>query len=315
MNLKVTLEQWRVLQAVVDCGGFAQAAQSLHRSQSSVSYAVQKLQEQLGVRLLRIVGRKAELTETGETLLRQSRRLLHSAGELEDMARVMARGREAEIQLVVDAAYPTCDLIDVLQQFEPLSQGTRVQLKEVVLSGAEEALQNGSADLVITAVLPQGRLGDLLRGIEFVAVAHPRHPLHLLQTELTARDLQQELQVVISDSGALAQHDVGWLDAEYRWTVTKIETAVETISRGLGFAWLPAHRIEKQLRSGELKPLPLREGQRYPVQFYLVMARPNQPGPAAGTLAELFKQHHRKTGAKGVSPDTASSLPVELSCS
>lgn len=45
---KVTLDQWRALQAVIDHGGFAQAAEKLHRSQSSVSYAVNRLQELLG---------------------------------------------------------------------------------------------------------------------------------------------------------------------------------------------------------------------------------------------------------------------------
>ena len=54
---RVTLEQWRVLQAVVDHGGFAQAAEALHKSQSSISYTVAKLQEQLGFPLLAIEGR------------------------------------------------------------------------------------------------------------------------------------------------------------------------------------------------------------------------------------------------------------------
>ena len=290
VNPKVTLEQWRVLQAVIDTGGYAQAAQALHRSQSSISYAVQKLQEQLGTRLLHIVGRKAELTEAGKVLLRQSRHLLEKAGELEEMARMMNSGWEAEIQLVVDAAYPTRDLIDVLKQFEPLCQGTRVQMKEVVLSGAEEALKQGTADLVITAILPQGFLGDLLIEIEFVAVAHPDHPLHHMGRELIASDLQAELQVIISDSGAIEQRDVGWLGAEHHWSVAKLETAVETISQGLGFAWLPSHMIAPQLEQGLLKPLPLREGQRYKAPLYLVMTRPNQQGPATEKLTELFLQ-------------------------
>ena len=51
---RVTLDQWRTLQAVVDHGGFAQAAEALHRSQSSVSYTVARMQEQLGAPLLRI---------------------------------------------------------------------------------------------------------------------------------------------------------------------------------------------------------------------------------------------------------------------
>ena len=56
---RVTLDQWRTLQAVVDHGGFAQAAEALHRSQSSVSYTVARMQDQLGVPLLRIDGRRA----------------------------------------------------------------------------------------------------------------------------------------------------------------------------------------------------------------------------------------------------------------
>src|SRR5258706_12700218 len=60
-----TLEQWSVLKAIVDHGGFAQAAEALHRSQSSVSYMVARLQEQLSVELLAIEGRKARLTEQG----------------------------------------------------------------------------------------------------------------------------------------------------------------------------------------------------------------------------------------------------------
>ena len=62
---KTSLEQWAVLAAVVDEGGYAQAAAALHRSQSAVSYAVGRLQEELDVPLLVIEGRKAVLTQIG----------------------------------------------------------------------------------------------------------------------------------------------------------------------------------------------------------------------------------------------------------
>ncbi|MGL5500833.1 MAG: helix-turn-helix domain-containing protein, partial [Plesiomonas shigelloides] len=56
---KTTLEQWRMFQAVVDCGGYAQAADKLNKSQSSLNHAVTKLQDMLGVQLLEVRGRKA----------------------------------------------------------------------------------------------------------------------------------------------------------------------------------------------------------------------------------------------------------------
>ena len=95
---RVTLDQWRTLQAVVDNGGFAQAAEALHRSQSSVSYTVARMQEQLGVPLLRIEGRKAVLTEAGAVLLRRSRHLLKQASQIEDLAHQLELGWEAEIK-------------------------------------------------------------------------------------------------------------------------------------------------------------------------------------------------------------------------
>ncbi len=45
----ITLEQWRALIAVVEAGGYAQAALSLNKSQSAVTYSVQKIEEMLGV--------------------------------------------------------------------------------------------------------------------------------------------------------------------------------------------------------------------------------------------------------------------------
>ena len=80
---KTTLEQWRMLQAVVEHGGFAQAAEAVHKSQSTINHAVHKLQDQLGLPLLHVVGRKAQLTEAGALMLRRAGQLLLQAEQLE----------------------------------------------------------------------------------------------------------------------------------------------------------------------------------------------------------------------------------------
>ena len=72
---RTTLEQWRMLKAVVDHGGFAQAAQAVHKSQSTINHAVHKLQDQLGLKLLEVQGRKAQLTRAGELMLRRAEQL------------------------------------------------------------------------------------------------------------------------------------------------------------------------------------------------------------------------------------------------
>ncbi|GBL03257.1 LysR family transcriptional regulator [Glaciecola sp. KUL10] len=103
---KTTLEQWRILQAVVDYGGYAHAAEKLNKSQSSLNHAVAKLQSMLGVQLLEVIGRKAVLTEAGEVMLRRSRYLTQDVENLESLAININQDWEPEITLVVDLAYP-----------------------------------------------------------------------------------------------------------------------------------------------------------------------------------------------------------------
>jgi len=263
----------------------------LHRSQSSVSYTVARMQEQLGIPLLRIEGRKAVLTDAGEVLLRRSRQLVTQASQLEELAHHMEQGWEAEVRLVVDAAYPNARLIRALTEFMPKSRGCRVRLREEVLSGVEEILKDGTADLAITALDITGYLGAELGTVGFIAVAHANHPLHQLQRKLSVQDLQSQMQVVVRDSGQRQPRDAGWLGAEQRWTVGSLATSVAFVSSGLGFAWLPQHMIERELAEGILKPLPLIQGSIRRPQFYLY-TNPDKPlGPATRILIELIKTY------------------------
>lgn len=286
---RVTLDQWRTLQAVVDHGGFAQAAEILHRSQSSVSYTVARMQEQLGVPLLRIEGRKAVLTEAGTVLLRRSRQLIKQASQLEDLAHHLEQGWEAEVRLVVDAAYPTLRLVRALSAFMPQSRGCRVRLREEVLSGVEEVLKEGAADLAICGMTIPGYLGTALSEVDFIAVAQPDHPLHRLQRTLSAADLEAHMQVVIRDTGRQQPRDIGWLGAEQRWTVGSLATAATFVGNGLGFAWLPCHLIGRELAEGVLKPLPLEEGATHKPRFYLYANKDKPLGPATQILVEMIK--------------------------
>lgn len=286
---RISLDQWRSLNAVVETGGYAQAAQRLNRSQSSVSYHITRLQELLGIEIFRIVGRKAQLTEHGEVLYRRSQQLLRDAEQLEQLAHTLEQGWESEINLVVDAAFPSTLLMQALKLFEPQSKGTRVQLNEVVLSGAEDALIEGDADLVIGTRAPPGFLGDHLITIDFIAVANPEHALHQLKRPITLDDLEKHLQVIIRDSGYIRKMDFGWLQAKHQWSVSSIDTAVTAISNGLGFGWLPRHIIDSQTGNKNLEPLPLREGQQYRAPLQIIYGDSDNAGPATRTLAGIIR--------------------------
>jgi DNA-binding transcriptional LysR family regulator len=285
------------LAAVVDEDGFGPAAQALHKSQSAVSYAVARLQEALGVELLAIDGRKAVLTPHGRTLLNRVRPLIRDLESLEVLARSLTQGWEPELKLVVDVAFPRQRLLAVVAELQKLCPNTEVQVSDAVLSGAEEAIAEHRADVVVTPHLPADHLGDLLLTVSFVAVAYPRHPLFDLERPLTSTDLSKHLQVVVRDSGVRQPRDEGWLGAERRCTVSSMEASLAMVKAGLGYAWLPDHLTADAIREGTLRTLPLDVGSSRPVALHLVLVRPETAGPAARASIEIF-QRHRETAMK-----------------
>jgi len=287
---RVTLDQWRTLQAVVDHGGYAQAAEALHKSQSSISYTVAKLQEQLGMELLHIEGRKAVLTPAGEALLQRSRQLLDHAIELEQVASSLEQGWEAQVALGVDAIFPKPILIKAFKQFFPESKGCKLLLREEVLSGAVEVLLEKKVDLSITPWVPPGFLGERLMTIDFVAVAHPDHPLHKLGRKVTSDDLTKHLHIVIKDSGEKQNRDSGWLGSDLRWTVTNLESARQLVLEGLGFSWVAVYEAREYIQKGLLKPIDLDEDYQKLGTLYLVYANKSIAGPATELLAQYIKQ-------------------------
>ncbi|AQA17741.1 LysR family transcriptional regulator [Halioglobus japonicus] len=287
---KTTLEQWRMLKAVVEHGGFAHAAEAVHKSQSSINHAVHKLQDQLGIALLEVTGRKAHLTEAGALLLRRAERLLEQSEQLEDIATGLAAGTEAELRLAIDEVFPQCFLADALQAFSNQFPNTRIQLFETVLSGGAEKLVAGEVDILIAGSAPQGFMGNPLLRAEFIAVASAEHPLHRLQRELSLDDLRQHRQIVIRDSALHDSRDSGWLGAEQRWTVSHVATSADMVSRGMGYAWLPSTRVAEGLESGILRELPLGKASRRYAELNLIHADQETAGPAARALEKLLAQ-------------------------
>jgi DNA-binding transcriptional LysR family regulator len=288
---KTSLEQWAVLAAVVDEGGFAQAAVALNRSQSAVSYSIARLQESLDLPLLAVEGRKSVLTTQGQTLLARARGLLRELDTLESLARGLKQGWESDLKLVVDAAFPRPRLLEIIAELQTSCPSTQIQLADVVLSGAEEAIVQSTADLVVTSRVPAGYLGNWLLDVKFLAVAQMNHPLLQLGRELTAEDLVHHVQAVVRDSGTQNPRDDGWLGAERRFTVSSLEASLATISAGLAFGWLPEHMLTAALRDGSLRELPLVAGARRNVSLHIVLAQPDLLGPAARAAVEAFHRH------------------------
>jgi DNA-binding transcriptional LysR family regulator len=289
---KSTLEQWRILQSVVDFGGYAQAAQALNKSQSSLNHAVAKLQTQLGIQLLEVKGRKAYLTEQGEVLLRRSRHLTQTVEELEQLANNLEQGWEPSITVAREIIYPMPKLVEALKAFLPESRGTRVTVVDSVISGTTELINAQNADIAICGTPPKGHVAEPLCETELYLVTHPDHPLAALEQVEDDKQLVQHLQLVIKDTGIKGSPDTGWLKAEQRWTVTNFHEAKEILSQGIGFCWIPSFLVEEELAQGKLSRIMLQGSRSRKIILSLVIPNRDRQGPASKLLERLILAQH-----------------------
>ncbi|HFZ8716908.1 TPA: LysR family transcriptional regulator [Klebsiella pneumoniae] len=291
---KTTLEQWALLEKVVELGSFARAAEETNRSQSSVSYNLALLQERLGVALLAPSGRRAVLTPAGELLLNQVKPLLQAFAYVETHAATLRNGARTRLDLVVDSIFPRQRLFAILRQFQQRYPQTQVRLTEVLENLDDESAARTEADvMVLTRRQDITGRGEWLMNIDFIAVAHRDHPLAALDGPLEDSALDGPLEdsalapwplVRIADQGGDSQAP---RDA---WTFSTIDAAIDAVMYQVGFGWLPEERIRPHLDQGVLKRLPLSHGARRATPLHLIVKRDLAPiDEQVATLLALFR--------------------------
>ncbi|GAB2192378.1 LysR family transcriptional regulator [Sessilibacter sp. MAH2] len=277
---KTTLEQWRMFKAVVDAGGFNQASDQVHKSQSSIHTAVNKLEEALGVKLFYVEGRKTVLTEAGKLLLRRGEFLLDEVQRIESVAKSLSTGVESELRIAVDGAFPQKVVFQALERVSAIFPQIRIDIFDTVLSGTNELIEEGKVDVGVSPFPMPSGLNEEICLLEFIAVTHKDHPLLQLKRELSYEDLKSYRQIIVRDSATHNNASSGWLGAEQRWTVEQMRASIELIKQGMGYAWLPKLSILEYLDSGLVVPLPLLEGSKRTCSFYLNYQDRDQIGPA-----------------------------------
>ena len=285
--MNTTIDQWEVLEAVVQLGSFAAAAKKMNRSQSTISYAISRLQEQFQVPLLEMKGRKAQLTVAGKALLADVEPLLTGFRALEQRAESLSNGGQTEIRLSVDGIYPSDKLFTALSELARVYPHVQPKLHRSSFLSSVEEFSTFGADLCIAGLSPREQMIKPILDIRMKAVARPDHPLNAIKRELTRIDLIQHLAVIIEGGGAEARRQPHTA-AQRFLAVNTTESAIEAVRSGICFGWLPAYRIQSYLDSGELVGLQLPLGGERFARMNLIMREFDSTSKERNYLGELL---------------------------
>jgi DNA-binding transcriptional LysR family regulator len=141
------LELLRSFVSVVDAGGFTRAGERVHRTQSTVSQQIKRLEEEIGQPLLFRNGKDVTPTEAGERLLSYARRLLSLAEEARDV--VAQPGKEGAVRLGIPEDFAAYRLAKLLATFSRAHPNLRLDVRADQSIPLKRDLDRGDLDLAL----------------------------------------------------------------------------------------------------------------------------------------------------------------------
>ncbi len=277
----ITLDLLKALDAINQRGSFAAAAQALHKVPSALTYTIQKVEQDLGIDLFDRSGHRAKLTPAGKLMLDQGRLILRDIDSLANSAKKLASGWEPKITIAVDTLFDSSALFPLVKRFNEQYPFVRIDIRHGSLTGTWEQLLNNSADLIFSANNTDPKLeGYEKKQLGFVnmifAVSHT-HALAADACNVTDEMIEDYPVIVVPDSSQLmAPLTLGWTRQNKVIAVTNMTEKIAAQKAGMGVGYLPAHRIQAALDSGELVALKVSNNPDKAV----VSWRKGTPGPA-----------------------------------
>jgi DNA-binding transcriptional LysR family regulator len=286
--LRLTLDALHVLDAIARRGSFAAAADELHRTTSTLSYTVKKLEDDLGIQVFDRSGHRAKLTDTGRLLLDEGRAVLDAARAVERRVRSIGQGWEAELAIAVNDLVPIDAVLAAVGEFYAAGHPTRVRVLSEVLGGVWEALLDQRADVAITEVDGRGAAEIAHRplgSLSFVFAVAPQHPLAHERQPIKVAAIRQHRVVVVADSArGTAPRSSGISTSADVLTVPTVQAKLAAQIAGLGVGFLPELVAAGPVAQGRL--VTLRVATPKPKLQLSVAWRSAAQGPAAQWFIE-----------------------------
>jgi len=252
----MNLDYLRTYLEVVKTGSFSEVAKKLSISQPAVSFQIQKLERDLGVRLIDRAQRTITMTEAGRQLLRFAERVEQERAHLlQDLDRLR---EEVAGDLVIAASTIPGEFLvpPMLGEFKALHPGIGAQIAISDSLSVIAGVQNGDYEVGFCGIAPEGRELESFKMAEdeIVLIVFPDHPF-AQRDEISFVELEDEPLIFREEtSGTQRVLEFSLLKAGFeleKWSPKLIlgttQAVVSAVEAGLGIAFVSSLAIKKSL--------------------------------------------------------------------
>lgn len=271
----MTYDQIEMLAAIVENGSFKAAAETLHKSQPSLSVGIRKMEEEFGISIFDRSDYRPRLTEQGKVFYKWAQESLDSFRNLETIAREMGSNkREPKITFAID---PLVEFSEIRPVFEtclgPLNP-TELTLRSEILGKGLQLLLDGEVDF---AIAPQLKTHENIESFFFKRVE-----LVPVAARTIAKTYRSYPQVVVT-----APETQGELSKGPRCYVTDHSMKARLILSGYGWGRLAAHEIEGEKKLVRLSDPVVRP---FKLDLFFMRNKTRPMGPQAKNIWKSFKK-------------------------
>ncbi len=243
---------------------FSRAADRLHRTQPAVSLALQRLEAQLGEKLIDRSAKDLQLTDAGHAVIDYARRfeslkaeLLNSLTELRDNS----AGR-----LVIGAnESTTLYLLQHIERYRSLYPKVKVQVRRSLSSKIPTEILNGNLELGVISYDPRDQrlTAPVIFKDGLAFVVSPAHRLAGMKT-VSIKELGQENFIahnVLSPYREVVLREFQRYQVPLNMNIEMptVETIRKLVLANVGVAFLPRMCVESELKQGLLRAVQVKE--------------------------------------------------------
>lgn len=297
------LRQLQHLICVAETGSFSRAAEQLHLTQSALSRSIQALERELGARLIDRLGRRNELTPTGEVVADHGRRMLFEAEELKDNLRRQAQGGLGALRLGLGSGPGALLMTPLLSHMAHQHPGVRVSVSRGPTELQLLMLRERRLDALVidlrSLVPAEDLLIESLVELRAGFICRAGHPLAarssvpfeaLLAYPVATTPLSDEVARLLVDRYGARAHPERLASLRCEDVRSLIDTALHSDAIFLGIQ--AAARTE--LSAGTLVLLPLEPALQATARFGLISLQGRSPSPVMQLLRDFVARHLRE---------------------
>jgi DNA-binding transcriptional LysR family regulator len=263
--IMIHLEWYRIFMHTARLGNLTKAAQELHITQPSVSYAIKQMEGELGVKLFQRLSKGVELTEEGRALfayVEQSFALLDAAEQhVTDLKQLTA----GEVRIGASDSLIKHLLLPKLHVYHQENPGIRIRLSHGSTPAITQRLLDGQIDCAVLHLpVDDARLDvHTLRTFEHCYVVGKAYD-HLADRTISPQELAMLPLLLLSPGSSTRVFVEQWFAAHGQIVRPDIELGsidllIEFAKLGFGAACIARAFAAEELRCGDLIELRVKE--------------------------------------------------------